>query len=127
MHQPLPLLCTVFAAVMAALLLIGSGCASHPHVVRPRQKVLIVSEPAGAKIEINGQYVGDAPTTAEIEASTDGRFWRDTVIKAYPLDTGYTQIKVFNGKSRWAICDVIPPRIFFDTRSEPSTGIPGIQ
>jgi hypothetical protein len=58
---------------------------------------------------------------ATIEASNDGRFWRDTVIKAYPADTGYTQIKAFNGKSRWAISDMIPSRIFFDTRSEPGS------
>ena len=32
---------------------------------------------------------------------------------------GYTQIKAFNGKSRWAISDMVPSRIFFDTRTEP--------
>jgi len=86
-----------------------------------------VSEPAGAQIEVNGRYVGDAPATVEIEASNDGRFWRDTIIRAYPKDTGYTQIRAFNGKSSWAISDVVPPRIFFDTRSAPGTGIPGNQ
>jgi hypothetical protein len=113
--------------MIAAASLIGSGCASHTHAARPRQKLLIVSEPAGAQIEINGQYVGNAPTTVEIEASNDGRFWRDTIIRAYPKDTGYTQIRAFNGKSSWAISDVIPPRIFFDTRSAPGGGIPGNQ
>ena len=127
MHRLQPLFYTVLACMIAALSQIGSGCASHPTAARPRQKVLIASEPAGAKIEINGQYVGDAPTTVEIEASNDGRFWKDTVIKAYPSDTGYTQIIAFNGKSRWAICDVIPPRIFFNTRSEPGAGVPGNQ
>ena len=82
-------------------------------------KVQIVSQPVGAKIEINGQYVGDAPLTVDIEASNEGRFWRDTVIRAYPKDTGYTQVQVFNGKSHWAISDMVPPRIFFDTRNEP--------
>jgi hypothetical protein len=127
MHRLPPPFYTIPAYLIAAVSLIGSGCASHTHVARPRQKVLIVSEPAGAKIEINGQYVGDAPTTAEIEASNDGRFWRDTIIKAYPADTGYTQVIAFNGKSNWAISDLIPPRIFFDTRSAPGAGIPGNQ
>ena len=72
---------------------------------------------------MNGQYVGDAPVTIDIEASNDGRFWRDTVIKAYPADTGYTQIKAFNGQSRWAISDMVPSRIFFDTRIEPGTNL----
>ena len=126
MHRLPPLLDTVLATI-AALALAGSGCASHPQTARPRQQILIASEPAGAQIEINGQYVGDAPTTVEIEASGDGRFWKDTIIKAYPKDTGYTQIRAYNGKSRWAICDVIPPRIIFDTRSDPSAGIPGNQ
>jgi PEGA domain len=119
-----PLFYTVFASMIGAFCLIGSGCASHPVAARARQDVLIVSEPAGAKIEINGQYVGDAPTTVQIESSSDGRFWRDTIIKAYPKDTGYTQILAFNGKSRWAISDLIPPRLVFDTRSEPGAGVP---
>jgi hypothetical protein len=127
MHRLLPHFCTIPAYLIAALSLINSGCASHPQAARPRQKVLIGSEPAGAKIEINGQYVGDAPRSVEIEASSDGRFWRDTIIKAYPADTGYTQVIAFNGKSRWAISDAIPPRIFFDTRSAPGAGIPGNQ
>ena len=127
MHRLPHLFYTILTYMIAAVSLIGSGCASHTQTVRQRQKVLIVSEPAGAQIEINGQYVGDCPTTAEIEASNDGRFWKDTVIKAYPKDTGYIQIKVFNGKSRWTINDVIPPRISFDTRSEPSAGIPSNQ
>ena len=83
----------------------------------------IVSLPTGARIEINGRYVGDAPTTIEIESSPNGRFWKDTIIKAYPKDTGYIQIKAFNGESRWAISDVIPARISFDTRTDPGAGL----
>jgi hypothetical protein len=124
MHRFPPLFYTLIAPVIAAVSLLGSGCASHPQAVRQRQKVFIVSEPPGAQIEINGHYVGDCPTTVEIEASSDGRFWKDTIIKAYPKETGYIQIKAFNGKSRWAINDVIPPRISFDTRFEPSAGVP---
>jgi hypothetical protein len=113
--------------MIAAFSLIGSGCVSHTPPARPRQNVLILSEPAGAKIEVNGLYVGDAPTTIQIESSNDGRFWRDTIIKAYPKDTGYTQVMAFNGKSRWAISDMIPPRIFFNTRSDPGAGVPSSQ
>lgn len=120
MHRVFPLFGILLVAVTLTVSLICSGCASHAHAVRPRQTVQIVSQPPGAQIEVNGRYVGDAPTTVEIEASTDGRFWKDTVIKAYPKETGYTQIRVFNGKSRWEISDVIPSRLSFDTRVDPS-------
>jgi PEGA domain len=123
MHRALPVFNAFLSSLMATVFLMSAGCASHPHAERPRVKVQIVSQPVGAKIEINGQYIGDAPLTTDIEASTDGRFWRDTVIKAYPKDTGYTQVQVFNGKSRWTISDTVPPRIFFDTRTEPGAGL----
>jgi hypothetical protein len=123
MNRAVPLFSAILPILLVSTFLICSGCASHMHVARPRVKVQIVSQPAGAKIEVNGQYVGDAPLTVDIEASNDGRFWRDTVIKAYPADTGYTQIKAFNGKSRWAISDMVPSRIFFDTRIEPGTDL----
>ncbi len=119
MHRAHPVFSTILPFLMASVFLACSGCASHTHTVRPRLKVQIVSQPAGAKIEVNGQYVGDAPLFIDIEASNDGRFWRDTIIKAYPKDTGYTQIRAFNGKSRWTISDLVPSRIFFDTRTEP--------
>jgi hypothetical protein len=121
MNRALPPFSAILSFLMFSVFLMCCGCASHTHVVRPRVKVQIVSQPAGAKIEVNGRYVGDAPLTVDIETSNDGRFWRDTVIKANPADTGYTQIKAFNGKSRWAISDMVPPRIFFDTRIEPGT------
>ena len=123
MHRAHPLFPAIPASLMASVLLLCSGCASHTHVERQRLKVQIVSEPKGAKIEVNGQYVGDAPLTVDIEASNDGRFWRDTIIKAYPAETGYTQIKAFNGKSRWTISDAVPPKIFFDTRTEPGSQV----
>src|SRR6202035_998520 len=124
MNRVFPLFRTIFPCLMASVFLLVSGCASHhPHAERPRVKMQIVSQPTGAKIEINGQYVGDAPLFVDIETSNDGRFWRDTVIKAYPKDTGYTQIKAFNGKSHWAIRDAVPPKLYFDTRTEPGAGL----
>lgn len=123
MYRALPLFNAVLQSLIAFIFLVCSGCASHTHAVRPRLKVQIVSQPAGARIEVNGQYMGDAPVSVDIESSNDGRFWRDTVIKAYPKDTGYTQIKAFNGKSRWPISDAVPPKLFFDTRKEPSADL----
>jgi hypothetical protein len=113
----------ILSAIFAVICLFCSGCASQSKSPRPKQSVQIVSLPTGARIEINGRYVGDAPTTIEIESSPNGRFWKDTIIKAYPKDTGYIQIKAFNGESRWAISDVIPARISFDTRTDPGAGL----
>ncbi len=123
MNRALTLFSSLLRFLMASIFLLSAGCASHPQTMRQRLKVQIVSQPAGAKIEINGQYVGDAPISVDIEASNEGRFWRDTIIKAYPKDTGYIQIKAFNGKSRWTISDSVPPKIFFDTRTDPGAGL----
>jgi hypothetical protein len=127
MYRVPPLFTGLLHSLLASVFLVYSGCASHPQPVRPRLKIQIVSQPTGARIEVNGQYVGDAPLSVDIEASDDGRFWRDTIIKAYPKDTGYTQIKAFNGKSHWAISDAVPPKLFFDTRTDPSAGLQNIQ
>jgi len=127
MYRVRPLFRAISSALLASAFLLFSGCASHTQAVRPRLKVEVISQPTGARIEVNGQYVGDAPLSIDIEASTDGRFWRDTIIKAYPKDTGYTQIKAFNGKSRWTISDIVPPKLFFDTRTDPSAGVQSTQ
>jgi hypothetical protein len=123
MYRVRPFIRAIFPFLLVSVFLVFSGCASHTPPVRPRLKVQILSQPTGARIEVNGQYVGDAPLSIDIEASNDGRFWRDTIIKAYPKDTGYTQIKAFNGKSRWPISDMVPPKLFFDTRTEPGAGL----
>ena len=123
-HLPMPArFCLVISIVLAVFYLINSGCASRSKTSRPKQTVQVVSQPAGARIEVNGRYVGDTPTTIEIESSPHGRFWKDTIIKAYPKDTGYIQIKAFNGESRWSISDQIPGRIAFDTRTDPGAGL----
>jgi hypothetical protein len=117
MHRSLRYFRTSF--IMASVFLGVAGCASHRITTRPRRPIEITSKPPGAKIEVNGRYVGDAPVTVDIETSSSGRFWRDTIIKAYPADKGYTQIRVFNGAARWTISDTVPPEIDFDTRTEP--------
>jgi hypothetical protein len=112
-----------FPAIMAAVHLAFDGCASHPKTARQRKQVEITSIPPGAKIEINGRYVGDAPVRVDIDSTPTGRFWRDTIVKAYPADKGYTQIRAYNGAARWNISDTVPSEIGFDTRAEPGAGL----
>jgi hypothetical protein len=85
------------------------------------KKVEIVSEPAGARIEVNDDYVGDAPITIEI-LDGGGQFTKDTVIRALPTEGGdYIQHKLFFGKVEGPYYqhagDQIPSRILFDMRS----------
>jgi PEGA domain len=94
-----------------------------------KAKVEILSDPAGARIEVNDNYVGDAPITVEIPQS-GGYFTRNTVIRALPTEGGdYVQAKYFSGSipDVWypetvgAHRDQIPSRIFFDVRLGPVT------
>ena len=94
-----------------------------------KEKVEIVTVPAGARIEVNDNYVGDAPITVEIPQD-GGYFTRKTVIRALPTEGGdYVQAKYFSGSiaDAWhpetvgAERDQIPSRIFFDMRLGPVT------
>jgi PEGA domain len=93
------------------------------------KKVEILSDPAGARIEVNDNYVGDAPITVEIPQRA-GYFTQNTVIRALPTQGGdYVQAKYFSGSipDAWypetvgAKRDQIPSRIFFDMRLGPVT------
>ena len=134
------LLCT-------AVFVFGIGCSSPyvaqtppPSAYRPvpsmspvpdqpaKAKVEIVSEPAGARIEVNDNYVGDAPITVEIPQD-GGNFTQETVIRALPTEADdYVQSKYFrftpaisygSGYGTEAKGDQIPSRIFFDMRLGP--------
>jgi hypothetical protein len=92
-----------------------------PSVSYQPAKVEIISEPAGARIEVNENYIGDAPITVEIDQN-GGYFTQDTVIRALPTEAGdYVQAKRFSGNSP----DVgarnrIPSRIFFNMHLGPA-------
>jgi PEGA domain len=123
MYRALRFFRLCFPLIIASVLLAVAGCASHPSVARPRKQVKITSNPPGAKIEINGRYVGDAPLNVDVETTPSGRFWRDTIIKAYPADKGFTQIRAYNGAASWNISDTVPPEIDFNTQAEPGAGL----
>ena len=54
------------------------------------RKTQIISEPSGARIEINDNYVGDAPITVELAQRGD-YFDGDTVIRAIPTEGAITR------------------------------------
>jgi hypothetical protein len=110
------ILCFALAALV--------GCAPKPLEIAPEiaappvtssrvnfKKVQIMSKPAGAHIEVNQNYVGNAPITVEF-ASTGRNFTMDTTIRALPtssvLAVQYIQSKFFPRNA------VIPDKIIFD-------------
>jgi hypothetical protein len=48
------------------------------------RQVEVLSEPPGARIEVNGNYIGDTPITTTLQCSPDGRFLEHTTIRALP-------------------------------------------
>jgi hypothetical protein len=105
-----------FSANLFALLL---GCATTYQPPPPVYKtVQIISEPPGARIEINGNYIGDAPLFTTIRKdSRYQRFYSSTVIRAYPKGDGYVQTKNFAPGTLEGF--YLPDRIFFDTNLHP--------
>jgi hypothetical protein len=97
---------------------------SKPGPYEPR-KTQIISEPPGARIEVNGNYVGDAPVTVELPQRGD-YIDEDTVVRAVPNGGGdYTQTKRFLTSDPWYhpgfAGDKIPSRIFFNMHLAPAT------
>lgn len=80
------------------------------------KEVEVISEPPGARIEVNGDFVGCTPTVIKLLGERDGEVEMDYTIRAYPPGPEYyPQAKLFmrrpSGES-----DHIPKRIYFDMR-----------
>lgn len=80
-----------------------------------------VSSPPGARIEIDGNYVGNAPMTYTWPRSyQDGpRFRNEVTVKAFPADGGRSQKKFY--ESRHMELPMIPQRVYFDMNTRPET------
>lgn len=80
----------LFITATAGLLLLFPGCTNAPATVQAPtiQKVSIISDPPGARIEINNDYVGDAPLELDLPIQFGGRAY---TITATPRETGYVQ------------------------------------
>jgi hypothetical protein len=90
---------------------LSTGCAFDHH-----KAVEVISEPPGARIEVNGDFVGCAPTTIELLGESDGKVEMDYAIRAYPPGPEYyPQVKLFM-KRVSGDSDRIPKRVYFDMR-----------
>ena len=91
--------------------------------------VLVEATPPGARIEANGQEVGETPLHLKIFGDRDGTFHDFGsdfyVVRALPLTTNqYPQVAMF-GTGRWfGPEDRIPERISFDMNQRPPQFVP---
>jgi len=122
----------IFAGVLAALLFVtgcqttpppSDGVERGPHGTIAYDVLVEASEP-GARIEADGQIIGDAPVHLKIFGDKDGTFHDFGsdfyVVRGLPLETNqYPQVAMF-GTGRWfGPEDRIPRRIYFDMNQRP--------
>jgi len=104
-----------------------SGCATSPLAARNEcfryydgalfcnnYEVEFISDPPGAKIEVNNNYIGETP----LKQFWNGLYDRWTIIKivAYPIQAGqYTQSKSFFAS------DGLPRKVYFNMNLVPNT------
>jgi hypothetical protein len=131
---------SLFITAIAGLVMLFPGCAKAPathqnaSAVQPtvpgyegastppavlNKKVSIISDPPGARIEINNDYVGDAPLEVEIP-SVNGQFGMVyTTIRSTPRayhifeETYYAQSKYFGP------FEAVPSRVLFQMNVPP--------
>jgi hypothetical protein len=119
------------AAVIAAL----AGCASLPPGAEPGPHntmayyVQVTASEPGARIEANGQTIGNAPLTLKIFGDPDGTFHDfgsyEYVVQAFPLTTNqFVQTRVFRTGKMFTPEDMIPREIHFDMNQPPPRYVP---
>jgi hypothetical protein len=114
---------TLAAGLGAALVLVGCqsippGAERGPHNTMAYD-VLVEASPPGARIEANGQDMGEAPVHIKIFGDPDGTFHDFGsyyyVIRALPVTTNqFVQTRLFRTGKDFAGEDQIPNRIYFD-------------
>ena len=114
--------------IILITVLLFSGCQTANNGLNPLYSsesskvkmftVKIISEPLGAKIEINNNYVGETPITVKVEGWQDTQtFIRGHTIVAHPVEAEReVQIKSFMGwhKPDKTYGDKIPNTIYFN-------------
>jgi hypothetical protein len=101
-----------------AALFVFTGCSS----VEVNETVLIISDPPGARIEINNEYLGDTPYKLKVE----GLVPFDITILAYPSTLSTERyflqkktISIFYDNKTKSV--FFPERVYFDMRQREIT------
>ena len=100
------------------LLVVAGLCGCETVPVQTR----ITSEPPGARIEVNGNVVGEAPVTVTLRQTQNHHKVKGlTTIQAYPVQEGqFVQTKTLQKV-------LVPEHVHFDMRLQPlSVGLPAI-
>jgi len=112
----------LFAKALLALFLSGclAGCVAQTIRSSAHGSVTshFISNPPGARIEVDGNYIGNAPLTYKWPWSyrNGGRFNNEVEVKAYPSGPGqFPQRKFF--ESHGGTLPAIPSKIYFDMNS----------
>ncbi len=107
-------------------LLLIAGCASPGDRTAERgpdgtvaYEILVESSDAGARVEVNDDYVGKTPLAVRVWGDPDGTFHNfgasDYVIRVFPVREGQApQSKFFRTGGWFSQEDRIPRRLFFD-------------
>jgi hypothetical protein len=115
------------AAFLTGCETIPPGAERGPHNTMAYNVLVEASDP-GARIDVNGQDVGQTPVHIKIFGDPDGTFHDFGsyyyVVKALPLATNqYPQVRVFRTGHLFAPEDRIPSKIFFDM-NQPTPNYP---
>ncbi len=118
---------TINSLIVVTVILLLGGCETTPTPTQistlpenqiTRFSVEIISEPSGAKIEVNKNYVGETPLKIDIEGWEGTRtFIRSYSIIAHPVNAGgQMQSKWFFGWKEPSLLygDKIPTAIYFN-------------
>src|SRR5215469_4603416 len=127
----------IFATSLAAAFVLAGcqtplppGAEPGPHGTMAYD-VLVDATPPGARIEANGQDVGQTPVHIKIFGDRDGTFhdfgspWY--VVKAFPIETNqFPQVRFFGTGHLFGPEDRIPSKILFDMNQQaPPQAAPG--
>ena len=75
----------------------------------------VISEPSGARIEVDNDYMGTTPLTVKLRQDGFGKLSNTIVVRALPIFDGqYTQTKVLH----WE--DPVPKTLFFQMNLVPA-------
>jgi hypothetical protein len=106
------------AIVVSVLCAVVTGCGSLP-----KFKIAIDSDPQGARVEVNNDYVGKTPTTYTIPGNADrsfnGNWVQGSMIEFLATPPAgetnlFVQRKLFRPSAFFQQGDHIPEKIFFD-------------
>ena len=113
-----------------------TGCQSLPPGAEPGPHgtmaylIQIEASQPGAKVEVNGEYIGEAPIQLKMFGDPDGTFHDFGspyyVIRALPVTTNqFPQERVFMTGHMMVREDRIPSRIYFDMNQNTPPASPG--